>query len=132
MEGSYERGLPVGGPFLFVGRLVGLEAKAVDLIFEGDGGGAQAFDAGGGDGYFGEVVVAEGVDGVEAGAGLGGGGLLRGGDGNLGDHAVDLLGHADDALKGFAGLDVGPTPCSTVPVPLCMLAMAVRVRSRMP
>ena len=49
--------------------------------------------------------MAEGVDGVEAGAGLVGcGGLLRGGDGDLGDHAVDLLGHADDALEGFAGL----------------------------
>src|ERR1700721_1838292 len=45
------------------------------------------------------------MDGVEAGAGLvGSDSLLRGGDGDLGDHAVDALGHADDALERFAGL----------------------------
>ncbi len=83
----------------------GLEAEAVDLLLEGDGGGAERLDSGGGGGHLGEVFVAEGVDGVEAGAGLiGGGGLLGGGDGDLGDHAVDALGHADDALEGFAGL----------------------------
>ena len=42
---------------------------------------------------------------MQAGAGLvGRGGLLRGGDGDLGDHAIDALGHADDALESFAGL----------------------------
>ncbi len=52
--------------------------------------------------------MAEGVDGVEAGAGLiGCDGLLRGGDGDLGDHAVDALGHADDAFERFAGLGGG-------------------------
>ena len=44
--------------------------EAVDLLLQGDGGGAERFDAGGGGGHFDEVVVAEVVDGVEAGAGL--------------------------------------------------------------
>ncbi len=46
---------------------VGLQAEAIDLLLERDGGGAERFDAGGGGGHLGEVVVAEGVDGVEAG-----------------------------------------------------------------
>ena len=66
----------MGRPFLFVGGLVGLKAEAVDLVFEGDGGGAETFDAGGGDGDLGEVVVAEGVDSIETGAGLIGCGCL--------------------------------------------------------
>ena len=86
----------------------GLQAEAIDLLLEGDGGGAERFDSGGGGRHLGEVLVAERVDGVEAGAGLiGGGGLLGGGDGDLGDHAVDALGHADDAFEGFAGLSGG-------------------------
>src|SRR5580704_4860555 len=45
------------------------------------------------------------MDGVEACAGLiGSNGLLRGGDGDLGDHAVDAFGHADDAFEGLACL----------------------------
>ena len=52
--------------------------------------------------------MAERVDRVEAGAGLiGGSGLLGRSDGDLSDHAVDALGHADDALEGFAGLGGG-------------------------
>ena len=82
--------------------------EAVDLLLERDGGGAQRFDAGSGGCHLGEVFVAERVDGVEACAGLVRcGGLLRGGDGDLGDHAVDAFGHADDLLERFAGLRGG-------------------------
>ena len=48
----------------------GLKAEAVYLLFECYRGGAEGLDAGCGGGHFGEVFVAEGVDGVEAGAGL--------------------------------------------------------------
>src|SRR5208283_72339 len=82
-----------------------MEAEAVDLAFESGCGGAEALDAGRGGGHLGEVFVAEGVDGMERGAGLvRGGGLLGGCDGDLGDHAVDAFGHLNNAFEGFTGL----------------------------
>ncbi len=82
--------------------------EAVDLLLQGDGGGAERFDAGGGGGHFDEVVVAEVMDGIEARTGLiCRGSLLRGGDGDLSDHLVDAFRHSDDALERFAGLGCG-------------------------
>jgi len=46
-------------------------------------------------------------------------------DGDLGDHAVDSLGHADDAFKGFASLIGGDDALLDGEVPEAMLAMAV-------
>ena len=94
-------GLAVGGNCNQSGVRCGFQAEAIDLLLECDRCGAERFDAGSGGGHLRKIFVAQGVDRIQAGARLiGGGSLLSRGDGDLSNHTVDAFSHADDALEG--------------------------------